>query len=192
MEHDVVHLTRELTYDSDLATPTNFHWNARGAWFTADPRGKYDLIVEAPPTNTKQPIHQWLYVRVIWDIYPPASGSDPTAVNAHVGYLVQTEAPGAAKKSLYYEGMGNVYVDRPGWLGGKHRFQIRHTTLRLTRSNRDKSVDPFGLVSIEADIAAGADPQSAERIAPIARTIESLPPPADAPPRATTSAADRD
>jgi hypothetical protein len=190
MQTNVVQLTRELNYDSDLTTPVNFHWDVKTACFTSDSRGKQELLVEAPAVNAAKPVYQWLYVRVVWDIHPSASGSDPTAVNAYIGYLVQTEPGRPNGKTLYYEGMGNVYTDRPNWLGGRRRFTIRHAALKLTRSNRDESVDPFGRVWIDASIAAGVDPDAGERIAPIARLIDTLPPPSPAPPKPTTTTQD--
>lgn len=179
---NVVYLSRQLTDDSDLTTPAMLHWLVGRACFTAGPRGDYELLVEAPPPADSRPIRQVLYVRVLWDIHPPQVGNDPSAVNAHVGYFVQTGHAGPTGSTLYYEGMGNVFIDRPNWLGGRLRFRIRHATLRLARSTRDKSVDPLGLVEVQADVVAGADPTAAAQIAPVVKLIRSLPPPGEKPP----------
>jgi hypothetical protein len=127
-------------------------------------------------------VEQTLYVRLIWSIDPTLTGTDPSAINAHIGYLVRDNTTHPDRAAFYYEGTGNVYVDQPRSMGGQMRFVVRHALLRLTRSNRDRIVDPLGTIELTGEIAAGADPQATEQFRRIAAIIDALPPAGSPPP----------
>jgi hypothetical protein len=161
--------------------PVRFHWLVRRAVHTNDPRGQYKMLAESPAVRSDRPIRQVLCVQIIWQISPFHTGTDETAMNAHIGYLIQTDPGKPGGATLYYEGMGNVYTDTSAWQWGVRRFQIRHAILRLTRSDRDRPTDPFGVIGLEADLSAGPDPEADKEIQQTLGLIEALRPPLSGP-----------
>ena len=186
-------LTRQ---SDDLTGPKRICWIAAQTVYLTDARGKTQLLAESSPARLDRPsptsasrpdnsnrlnsqgggVEQTLYVRLIWAINPTQSGTDPSAMNAHVGYLVRGNTTQPDRAGLYYEGMGNMYVEQPGAMGGKMKFIVRHALLRLTRSNRDRIIDPLGVVELTAEIDAGADPQAGDQIGRVVEVIDRLPP----------------
>jgi hypothetical protein len=193
-------LTRQ---SDDLTGPKRICWIAAQTVYLTDARGKTQLLAESSPARLDRPagpgspgsstsasrpdnsnrlnsqvagVEQTLYVRLIWAINPTQSGTDPSAMNAHVGYLVRGSTTQPDRAGLYYEGMGNMYAEQPGAMGGKMKFFVRHAILRLTRSNRDRIIDPLGVVELTAEIDAGADPQAGEQIGRVVEVIDRLPP----------------
>lgn len=183
-EPNMIQMAR-LSPDDD--GPARLNWRVDRAVFVPDSRGQYRLLAtsqSAPDT----PITQSLFVRVLWQIQPTRTGSDPTALNAVIGYLVRKDQANGDPALLYYEGTGNVMVDETGWMGMGHtgtRFTIRHAFLRLTRSNCSQSLDPLGTIDIAGVLLASADPDGGETIDETLRQIGSLGPPGEALPPST-------
>lgn len=173
----IVRLTR---MDSAAVGPGVVQFAAARMVFATDASGRYDILVEAVPEKSPSVLRQWLCIRVLWPINATRNGTDPTALNAHVGYLLQADQGTPAACTLFYEGTGNVYVDKPMWMGGQRRFLLRQAILKLSKSDRAQPADPLGPVRVDAALAGAADPDATAAIEPIAKIIDSLIAPAPA------------
>jgi hypothetical protein len=178
MPGNVIELTRQSSEDG----PARLHWQASRVLFVPNSRGQVRLLAEHETPATSQPVRQWLTVRVLWEVNPTQSGTDPSALNAVIGYLVRTDPQSGPSAMLYYEGSGNVLTEQGGWWTGGTEFTIRHAFLRLSRSNRTRSVDPLGTVEVSGRLVAGADADAASAIESVEQMVGELPPPADDPP----------